>query len=339
MHNCQGLTKSGAACTRVLKEENQRFCFQHKDQEEERKTKPRKPQTDVSHSKFIVPALKHKGKCDLTEYKWLGEGTSATAICLNAECTKVMKTSLHWDDGYDDEATLAKQYAAFETALSRRMGAIGVGPQIFDAYVCDYEEDRIRIAIELERLHRPTRKDYEDTVFLQSLLKQIERMHEGGVIHLDLYPKNIMKRASGEPMIIDYGLSFIQKTPIPASLRLVDFVSLAEGCPFNEPDAELTPASLQVFRDYITSHFTQADIEQARQWRCHDPRVQGKTRAPDCVGFYRAVFENLPDGFMRDYPTMVKGTAAWNSRCRTADNKVGSVHREIQRMIDEMMGQ
>ncbi|MBP9773555.1 MAG: protein kinase [Candidatus Peribacteraceae bacterium] len=43
--------------------------------------------------------------------------------------------------------------------------------------------------------------------FILQLMKKMQKMHEGGIIHRDINPNNVRVLASGEPVIIDYGLA------------------------------------------------------------------------------------------------------------------------------------
>lgn len=88
--------------------------------------------------------------------------------------------------------------------------------------------------------------------FLVSVAEGVKALHSRGIIHRDIKPQNIMRRADGSPVIIDLGLakrySPLSRLKMPATLSVVDGKRVGLGTPrYAAPEqfsgGEISPAA------------------------------------------------------------------------------------------------
>lgn len=88
--------------------------------------------------------------------------------------------------------------------------------------------------------------------FLMSVAEGVKALHSRGIIHRDIKPQNIMRRADGSPVIIDLGLakrySPLSRLKMPATLSVVDGKRVGLGTPrYAAPEqfsgGEISPAA------------------------------------------------------------------------------------------------
>ena len=111
-----------------------------------------------------------------------------------------------------DDSTAAKRFSgeiAFLKGWHESVGTAFPGrPQLFPRYYESGEIDgRPFVIIELlEPIDVPTdEKGIAD--YLTNVCSCVRALHLSGVVHRDLKPKNIMRRSSGEVVLIDFGLA------------------------------------------------------------------------------------------------------------------------------------
>lgn len=100
-----------------------------------------------------------------------------------------------------------KDLAKLEIDITNRASILGVAPPLFDVALGEQEAiivtPRQDGSLE-ELLHHPE-------VPMQSILDQVERLvrrlHEYGIVHRDLNPRNILYTNGGPLVIIDYGMA------------------------------------------------------------------------------------------------------------------------------------
>lgn len=107
-----------------------------------------------------------------------------------------------------------------EKQASQVAAEAGVGPRIrFGADCSSYG----LLAMEpLDRLGDVSVREVD------ALMDTVQRMHEAGIWHSDLYTRNLM-RSKGAFRVIDYGMAYVFPGPVPMPLRYCDIVGLFLG--------------------------------------------------------------------------------------------------------------
>lgn len=92
-----------------------------------------------------------------------------------------------------------------------------------------YGEFEGRPFIVMERLiaHSLPRDDRAVAAFLIKVLDALEALHRLGFVHRDVKPGNVLKRANGEPVLVDLGLA----CPMAAAARMRNRLSVVDGRP------------------------------------------------------------------------------------------------------------
>lgn len=118
----------------------------------------------------------------------------------------------------------------YEVALSVKAGTRGYGPKIH-AHKLDCLRrlgflimDRWQGDMDDQQLY--------DSQELEEMLRQMDKMHQDGVFHQDLYLRNVLYRHRNgrrEFCITDYGLAFQLDAPVIGTLRAADAASLIYG--------------------------------------------------------------------------------------------------------------
>jgi len=98
----------------------------------------------------------------------------------------------------------------FEAYLAYKAGEKGIGPKVYERFTCGPNYEKGVGVIIMDRLFGEKLDDVVITPKLwDKLYRQVNNMHNMGILHCDLYPRNIMLNAKGEPLIIDYGAAFL----------------------------------------------------------------------------------------------------------------------------------
>lgn len=113
-------------------------------------------------------------------------------------------------------------------------------------------EGRPYVVMELLEPMELPRNDKAVAKFLVSVAEGVKALHARGIIHRDIKPQNIMRRADGSPVIIDLGLakrySPLSRLKMPATLSVVDGKRVGLGTPrYAAPEqfsgGEISPAA------------------------------------------------------------------------------------------------
>lgn len=97
--------------------------------------------------------------------------------------------------------------------IARKAAELGIGPQLYDAFIAKDGKDRIMIVKVSEIIDGKTWADteWESPEKKHEAAKQLEahvhKMNEAGIIHHDLHSGNVMVDVSGRIYIIDYDLA------------------------------------------------------------------------------------------------------------------------------------
>ncbi len=165
-----------------------------------------------------IPTIQDIMKClknedDYKKLKYISSGEYGTVYRLDENrCIKIV----------DVTQTLTNlKYINFmkEIEISKVAGNIGVGPKIYDAYVCVNDEDSSCYGIiYMEYLHGTTLSKYLDhhsynkEELKKKLDEKIIQLHSNGILHSDLHSDNVFvildqNEQFVDIKIIDYGFS------------------------------------------------------------------------------------------------------------------------------------
>jgi len=114
------------------------------------------------------------------------------------------------------------------------------GPKIVSVFLCDQDRSGV-VVMELLRPLKNEDLRAENLPRLKDFLQRINAMHMAGILHGDLYTKNVMVHpVSKDLRVIDFGLALVTESAVPGSLRASDVVCFLYGMPF--PYEEVSPA-------------------------------------------------------------------------------------------------
>lgn len=143
---------------------------------------------------------------------------------------------------------------------------------------------------------------------LLRLLKKIQIMHDNHILHTDLYHRNILRHPkTGDLYIIDFGLAFFLKEPVPESLRVTDVAGLLFGQP---PDlvagvADLNESvALETWNQYaetVRAGALQAGLNMKvnTEGTIDDPFAGQAPYKIDCHAYYDLIHEFLAPIFIK----------------------------------------
>jgi serine/threonine protein kinase len=109
-----------------------------------------------------------------------------------------------------------------EVALSRKAGLLGVGPKIYDNFICKVKDDEYYSVIYMELIKgvpletwlngNPSTKEIKIVIDKIRLKKNL--LHRNNIFHNDLHDENIMVITDGtlDIRIIDFGMALSSKT-------------------------------------------------------------------------------------------------------------------------------
>lgn len=132
-----------------------------------------------------------------------------------------------------------------EGLLAMYAGRKSWGPRVISFFLCQNNTKGVMV-MELLRPIQPA-EDLQSLETLKRFLDRLNEMHEAGILHGDLYMRNLMVHPeTRELMIVDFGFAMPLKGPVPYSLRAADFGSLTYGMPM--PWDNSVPAADRLMR-------------------------------------------------------------------------------------------
>ena len=168
---------------------------------------------------YLPSNSKSKQACfkKMKELKTLGEGAYGKVYLVSKHKYKyaIKVQELRGDDEEQDQ--LRREYE-----ISKKMGELGIGPKIYDYYVCkDPQTGKLRSYIIMEYMRGGNIMDWLDNQenlsnkTIQDLSKQLRsklhKVHKAKFVHKDLHEGNIFiqihKNGKPELMIGDFGLA------------------------------------------------------------------------------------------------------------------------------------
>jgi len=199
---------------------------------------------------------------------------------------------------------LERQHRAFviESILAEFAGRHGFGVPIQTFFICDKGRQGIII---MDRYESVEPEDFTAPQ-VRNLLQKVDAMHEAGILHCDLFPRNVLKKpgSGNEMFIIDFGLAFALKEPVPLDLRATDVLGLLFGDP---PDLtggiykRSRSLAYDIFDEYVAKHEAEGhaeDVLEGMHMRVNyhgtleKPKKGGKPFKIDCQA-YNAEIERL----------------------------------------------
>lgn len=124
------------------------------------------------------------------------------------------------------------QQFQLECVMCVRAGKMSYGPIVHAYFHCPQKEKGVII---MDRWKGDMDKKEFHHNELEDLLDVVQKMHNDGIFHNDLYTRNILYRTHPtktdrlEFCVADYGLAFHLKTEVPSVLRAADLASLVYG--------------------------------------------------------------------------------------------------------------
>ena len=229
----------------------------------------------------------------------LGEGSygKVSEACKGTDCDYVAK-----EITFDFSRFGAKYvYNIFfgEALMTKRAGANGYGIPVHGFFLCDGGKKGVivmdRYSGDLHQIRRQL-----NWTELKKVLDLVIKMHKDGVLHRDLFLKNIMYNDTTKGRkyaIIDFGLAIAFGRYIPSVLRAIDFVNLASGLPQDLAE------KLYV---YVAPHVGQKALLTAAEWK--------QQHYDKCSSEYY-LLKYLPAYIWKMYGPAVSDLLVWSTRC------------------------
>lgn len=249
----------------------------------------------------VSPSCKHYESFQFSDQE-LGRGSygSVSAACAAEECDM---------DEYNYAAKIvelrnARQQKEFlvEATLTHFAGRQGFGVPVATFFLCDHGRKGILVMNRMEPVVSIELKQ------IPGLLKKFDMMHQNGILHGDLFPRNVLADPrTKEIFIADFGLSFVLNGPVPFDLRASDVVGFILGQP-PELQAGLKPKYLaqSVYAEYRAKFQNDAALLRGIQMRLNRlaksasrPGEGGAPYAINCVAYYRAIYSAVAPTYVK----------------------------------------
>jgi tRNA A-37 threonylcarbamoyl transferase component Bud32 len=246
----------------------------------------------------------------------LGSGTygQVTQACFDNVCKYVAKEQVFFE--LDDRLRYRKRFYwnrfIGEALITKFAYEKGFGVPFYGYFICDNGRKGMMF---MDRYTDTLRKANLSRDDVNQLIKRIEQMHNAGILHQDLFAKNVMYKrlpdGSKDIKIIDFGLSVAFRKKVPLMLRAVDYITMAQSL-HRQKDAQRMLIEASIKNNGFEAH------EQAQKWI-----TQRKTT---CGAEYK-LLEVLPEYIYQFYGPAVADLLAWSTRC-SKDHS-----RAVSRMI------
>lgn len=175
-----------------------------------------------------------------------GSGGSIREVCYNSKCPYVAKM-IQLDE--TDLRYTPKKLFVLEARITKNAGEKGYGPALIGAYMCPNFGIMILPRLDGDLLHKESNMKIgerkweaafqetqglsrEDFTFIR---KQVSKMHNDGILHLDLFGKNVLYQKDPEThrntkfFITDFGHSIPFGQSLPVELRVYDWAMFLGG--------------------------------------------------------------------------------------------------------------
>jgi hypothetical protein len=200
--------------------------------------------------------------------------------------------------------TFNDQNFLLETLLATFMGKKNIGPKVYAAFRCRLLGRPVGVII-MEKLGKNLGRVKLTATGWSNLWSKIQALHAEGVIHNDLYRRNIMTTVNSDEefRIIDYGLALILAQPntgkiLKAAETLDFFVGEARLAYTHPPEFEDADTKAMAWEQDICGNVSFTEFREAMRlvtfgWPEDDPRL---TLVEDTYTDWSVVHEALEAG-------------------------------------------
>lgn len=276
------------------------------------KKKSRKPRFHLLESLEHIP-INESPSC--TEYKKfdilkaakIGSGSygSVYKACRERECERgrynYVAKIIPLKEG-DASGFLA------EAVITTFLGRKGICPKVSSFFLCGNKKHRKGVLI-MQRLQSIRSTDIEVSQ-LPGFLKKISIMHDNGVLHSDLYSRNVLMNPHTQKLFIaDFGLAFVLRGVVPKKLRATDVCGFLIGEPPHLTSGirnrKLAKAAYDYYREELkddTALLEALHMKVNNQATVEDPwnaKDNDDEYRIDCVAYYRTIFSLVAPVFVR----------------------------------------
>lgn len=227
---------------------------------------------------------------------------------------KIIKLRFNYDEKYVHNFFLA------EAKISKYASNHGFGVPVFTYYLCNNSSTGIIIMEKFDgNLSNITLTKPE----LKNVLQLVCDMHDVGVLHRDLFGKNVMYKTVSvksnphkEFRIIDFGMAIAFKK-IPDILKIIDFINLIDSLVLNDNDYNYAVK-------FLKCRFGKELYYNAVEWY----RNHKKT----CKSEYY-LLENLPEYVFKIYGPAIFDLLAWSVYCNKSIEQ--DINYKITKKLEE----
>jgi hypothetical protein len=266
----------------------------------------------------------------------LGRGSygSVSAACAAEECDL---------DEYNYAAKIVqlqneRQQKEFliEATITYFAGQQGFGVPVQTFFLCDEGRKGILVMLRMEPVVAI------DPDQLPGLFAKFNKMHQNGILHGDLFPRNVLAHPrTKEIFIADFGLSFVLRGPVPNNLRVTDVIGFLLGQP---PDlkAGLKPKFLanEAYKEYRRALRDDGALLQGIRMRLNAaaqdvnrPMKGGAPYAIDCIAYYKHIYAALAPSFTKQLGLDgILKKSVWSNFCENEDDV-----EEVDSMAEHIM--
>jgi serine/threonine protein kinase len=241
-----------------------------------------------------LPRILSKKDCQvswLTVKQKVGEGSYGVSYLActvkNPECKYIVK-KVQFQRVNDLESF------TIESELALRAGNRGYGVKVSNFFVCEDKQVGVIIMEKAEALEDFTQED------IVPFSTRVDDMHKDGVLHQDLYYRNVMRDQQGRPIIIDFGMAIPLNQELPEQLKAVEFAGFLLGHPAQ--DQPVPVAGVRDISDYSTfSKFKERLISRFGLeifTKAKHMKVRNTDGFIDAEDYYTLVFDNVQVDFI-----------------------------------------
>lgn len=212
-----------------------------------------------------------------------------------------------------------------EALISEKAGDLGVGVPIYSYFLCNEGKTGVLIMERMDKDIDHTGLPPED---LETVLTLIKKMHDAGILHRDLFARNVMYKDTDQGRIyriIDFGLAIAFGKGIPAVLRGIDYVNLLKSIP------NITEEMMERGKNYIIEEIGENSYNTATKWI--------EEHQETCASEF-FLLKHLPEYLYEIYGPGVMDLLVWSVRCspekdKEVTTKISDKVRNMKKKINQ----
>lgn len=287
---------------------------------------------------FQLPNLnkmshKSRDSCRVTGYftiqtnHRLGKGSYGEVFtaCGTRDCNYVAKVvNLKPKIEAEQDSHYVQNHFFAESLIAKFAGENGFGIPVHDWFLCGNGMQGVVIMDKFDgdmetNMELFTLEDY------QNLFQLTNMMHRFGILHRDLYSRNVMFKKIGskkEIRIIDFGLAIPFGTKIPRPLAAIDFYSLLMSI----EDKKLRKKCREII--ISKKYVSQDDLESIFSWK--NDRETCKVE--------HLVLKYMPEHVVRNYGPMTLDLMVWSTdkqSCSSKQDKI--IVKKTNELVDKVL--